>query len=65
MGVLNYELKNLSMWFKVSELSLNVSKTNYMISKRKNDNIHHKSIIDGLRVESVHVTTFLGVKVDT
>ena len=64
MGVLNYELKNLSMWFKVNKLSSNVGKTNYMIFKHKNDNIDHKSIIDGVRVERVHVTNFLGVKVD-
>ena len=32
MGVLNYELKNLSVWFKVNKLSLNVGKTNYIIT---------------------------------
>jgi len=54
MGVLNYELKNLSVWFKFNTLTLNVGKTNYMIFKHKNDNIDHKISID----EKVHVTKF-------
>ena len=29
--VLNKELENMNIWFKVNKLSLNVSKTNYMI----------------------------------
>ena len=61
MGVLNYELKNLNMFFKVNKLSLNMGKTNYMIFKRKNDNIDHNISIDGVRVERVHVTKCLGV----
>ena len=64
MGVLNYELKYLSVWFKVNKLSLNVGKTNYMIFKHKNDNIDHKIIIDRVRVGRVHITKCLGVKVD-
>ena len=55
MGVLNYELKNLSVWFKVNKLSLNVGKTNYIIFKRKKDNIDHKL---GVCVERVQVTNF-------
>ena len=52
MGVLNYELKYLSVWFKVNKLSLNVGKTNYMIFKHKNDKINNKIIIDDVRVEN-------------
>jgi len=61
MGVFSYELRNLSVWFKVNKLLLNVDKTNYMIFKRKNDNIDHNISIDGVRVERVHVTKCLGV----
>jgi len=64
MGVLNYELKNLSMCFKVNKLSLNVGKTNYIIFKRKSGNIDHKISIDGVHVERVHFTNLSGVKVD-
>ena len=32
------ELANLSIWFKVNELSLNVSKSNYMIFKNHHSN---------------------------
>jgi len=58
MGVLNYELNNLSVWFKVNKLSLNVGKTNYMIFKHKNDNIDHNIIIDSVCVERVQGTIF-------
>ena len=64
MGVFNYELKHLSVLFKVNKLSLNKGKTKYMIFKRKNDNIDHKIIIGGVRVERVNVTKCLMVKVD-
>ena len=64
MGVFNYELKHLSVLFKVNKLSLNMGKTKYMIFKRKNDNIDHKIIIGGVRVERVHIIKCLGVKVD-
>jgi len=58
MGVLNYELKNLNMFFKVNKLSLNMGKTNYMIFKRKNDKIDHNIIIDGVCVERVRSQYF-------
>ena len=64
MDVLNYEQKNLSVWFRVNKLSFNMSKTNYMIFKHTNDNIDHKIIINRVCVEKVHVTTCLAVKVD-
>ena len=52
------------MSVKVNKLSLNVSKTNYMLFKHKNDNIDHKIVVDGVRVERVHIIKCLGVKVD-
>ena len=35
---LNNELSNLSIWFKVNKLSLNVNKTNYMFFKNRHSN---------------------------
>ncbi len=64
ISVLNDELKYMSIWFKINKLSLNVGKTNYMIFKNKKDNKVCNLIIDGVNVEKVHVTKFLGVKVD-
>lgn len=62
--ILNDELKNLSIWFKVNKLSLNISKTNYMIFDSKGKEIDCTISIDGVNVERVHVTKFLGVLVD-
>lgn len=62
--VLNDEVKNMSIWFKINKLSLNVEKTNYMIFKSKSENNDYKVVIDGMNVEKVQVAKFLGVKVD-
>jgi len=37
---LNLELGNLSTWFKVNKLSLNLKKTNYMIFTQKTNARH-------------------------
>ena len=36
--LINNELKKISNWFKDNKLSLNIDKTNYMISKNKHSN---------------------------
>ena len=62
--VLNKELENMYIWFKVNKLSLNVSKTNYMIFGKKYTDSLFNIQIDGVVVDRVHVTKFLGVLVD-
>ena len=58
------ELDKLNIWFAVNKLSLNVSKTNFMIfsnySIRENINIR----INNWVIDRVHVTKFLGVLID-
>ena len=57
------ELKKLDLWFKVNKLSLNVSKTNFMVfgnKKNKECNI----FINGVKIEEVNYTKFLGVLID-
>ena len=49
------------MWFTMNKLSLNVSKTNDMIFDNKCTTCDHNVIIDGINVERVHVTKFIGV----
>ena len=65
--VVNDELIKISSWFKANKLSLNVQKTNYVIfrnrhSNRSYDNIH--IVIDGIELEQVTHTKFLGVIID-
>ena len=43
--ILNDELRNMSVWFKVTKLSLNVSKTNYMVCSNKWKNSHNTNEI--------------------
>ncbi len=63
-NTLNEELKHMNSWFKVNKLSLNVSKTNYMLFSGKRNYDDFNISIDGMRVDRVHVTKFLGVLVD-
>ena len=67
---MNIGLKNISLWFKTNKLSLNISKTNYILFHTK----HRKSKIpeelpdlfmdDDIKLERKKVTKFLGVLVD-
>ena len=59
------ELKKLDAWFKVNKLSLNVSKTNYMVfgkTKGVSDNCHIN--INDVELEQVSSTKFLGIYID-
>jgi len=60
---LNLELENLSTWFKVNKLFLNLKKTNYMIftQKRNITDTLMNIKIDNVPIQKVHQTRFLGV----
>ena len=58
----NNELKQMSQWFKVHKLSLNINKTNYICFRNKPYRDDCKLKIDGLEVGKV--TKFLGVLVE-
>ena len=63
--IMTSELKKLDAWFKVNKLSLNVSKTNYMVfgkTKGVSDNCH--IYINDVELEQVSSTKFLGVYID-
>ena len=56
---------NISNWLKVNKLSLNVSKTKYMIFHTKNKYIPDIQLyIDGDRLERVGSFDFLGITID-
>ena len=63
--IVSSELSKINRWFAVNRLSLNVSKTNYMVFSSKfiaaQDIFVH---IDNKKIERVHKTKFLGVIVD-
>jgi hypothetical protein len=67
MSTLNCELMKLSNWFKANKLSLNISKTNYIIFGRKKiaqSATPLQLCIDGKILERVESTKFLGVMID-
>ena len=64
--VINEELIKINAWFRVNKLSLNVSKTNFMIFSNKHLD-HNNPInltIDGTNIVQVFETKFLGVMID-
>ena len=66
--LINMELKEVTNWFKTNKLSVNASKTNFMImgtthqtSKPENS---IKVILDNVELSRVNKTKFLGVLID-
>ena len=65
--IINNELNNLCDWFAANKLSLNVSKTNYIIFNKNNNDerIHDPQIkIRDQVIEKVKVSKFLGLQID-
>ena len=67
--LLNKELSNVDTWFKVNKLSLNISKTNYMIfcSNKKQKDLETMTLqikINGEEIKRVNSTKFLGILID-
>ena len=67
-SLINTELKEISNWFKLNKLSLNIKKTNYMIFKNKHSNkptINIDIKIDNTPIQQVETTKFLGLLIDS
>jgi hypothetical protein len=63
--IINSELEKLCVWFALNKLSLNVSKTNYMLFSNCKNNIPNVGIfMKNCKIDRVHVTKFLGVQID-
>lgn len=64
-NIVNNELMKLTDWFKANKLSLNVNKTNYVIFTTKKKQTPDINVdIDGIKVNRVKSTKFLGVILD-
>ena len=65
-NIMTNELKQLAVWFKVNKLSLNVSKTNYMVFGGKQpSNVETHIFINGVEIDRVPHTEFLGIQIDS
>ena len=62
---LNSDMENIRQWLCCNKLSLNVSKTHYMVFAPKNKHVDDLNIkIQNTHIERVSVTKFLGVMID-
>ena len=64
--MVNQELQKLCTWFSVNKLTLNISKTNFMLFTKHivQSPSDIKICIKGQNIERVKVTKFLGVLID-
>ena len=60
---ISIELDKFNIWFDVNKLSLNVSKTNYIVFGKKS-NSRSVLMINGYEIERANVSKFLGVMTD-
>ena len=54
--IANGEIKKASVWFKANKLTLNISKTKYMIFRTKNMNVDFENValkLDGTNIERI------------
>ena len=64
-SVVSIELDKLCKWFQVNKLSLNTSKTNFMVFTNKRCDDTYSVCMNGLNLSRVLVTQFLGVHMDS
>ena len=62
---INNELKSINQWRKINKLSVNFSKSNYMIFSKKKINSNIIITMEGNKLERVNKTKYLGVVLDS
>ena len=63
---INSELEKLNEWFITNKLSLNVSKTSYMLFSNRSDcNFDYNIYINTFKIDRVFSCKFLGVVIDS
>ena len=64
ISIINHELYKLYTWFSVNKLSLNASKTNYMIFGKRKINCDVDIKINNNQITRVNKITFHGIMID-
>ena len=64
-SAVSIELDKLCKWFQVNKLSLNTSKTKFMVFTNKSCDDIYSVCMNGLHLSRVFVTKFLGVHMDS
>ena len=62
--IVNNELKTINKWRINNKLSVNFTKSNFMVFSRKKDKFNIQITMDGNRLEKVDETKYLGVILD-
>ena len=63
--LVSIELRKLHIWFSINKLSVNISKTNFMVFGKKYANIICNVYINEFKIERVYIAKFLGVTIDS
>ena len=63
--ILCEELSKLNNWFEANKLSLNLGKTIFMVFSNKHVDDIYTININGISINRVYVTKFLGVLIDS
>lgn len=66
-NILNSELAKVDTWFRCNKLSINISKTNYIMFRSNNKPAHTDYVcpqINGQNIDNVSSTKFLGILID-
>ena len=61
---INNELNRLHVWFNVNKLSLNISKTNYMMFSNIKSIQTFNILINGVNIRRVCAVKYLGIYID-
>ena len=66
VSIVNNELAKIIIWLKVNKLSLNLTKTNFMIfhPRQKKVNVNVPLTLENTVIKQVTETKFLGVLID-
>ena len=64
MGLITREICKLKTWFDRNKLSLNLTKTTFMLFGNNRISEHIQVQIEGIKLERVHETKFLGILID-
>ena len=62
--MLNREPAKLCKWFAANKLSLNLSKTSYMLFRNRLPDVDFNVFIENERINRAHVTKLLGIYID-
>jgi hypothetical protein len=62
--VMNRELDKIDKWLSCNRLSINLSKTSYMIFSNRDKNVNKTLLVRDVNISETDVTKFLGILID-